>query len=274
MKSMRSIQPPAFVGDVYRDLRDRRLLIPAVALLVALVAVPIVLAAPDPAPPPPPATADVEPTAAAPAVLAEGPGVRDYRERLEALKEKNPFDQKFTVPEPESADIGEPGAGADAGPGSSVPGGTTAPPATLPGDGTSPVGPTSPIDEPRSEPSKPKIKRTWFTWEVDVVVGPVGDTKTRTGLRAPELLPTRSNPVVALVGVGTHGNRVTFLLSNEVTATAGDGACAPSQASCDFLTLRPGQERKITVTPAGDPEVTYRLKLLGTSEKTIKRKSN
>ena len=274
MKSMSSVKPPAFVGDVYRDLRDRRLLIPAVALLVALVAVPIVLAAPDPAPPPPPATADAEPTAAAPAVLAEDPGIRNYRKRLEALKEKNPFDQKFTVPEPGSSAIGEPSAGSDPGPSSSVPG-TTAPPAPRPGDGTTPpVAPTSPIGEPRSEPSKPKMKRTWFTWEVDVVFGPVGDTKTRTGLRAPELLPTRNNPVVALVGVGTHGNRVTFLLSNEVTATVGDGACAPSQASCAFLTLRPGQERKITVTPAGDPEVTYRLKLLGTSEKVIKRKGN
>ena len=83
-------------------MRDRRLIIPALALVVAIIAVPIALwsrseggtAAPAACP----ARADPR-EAAAPAVLTEQLGVRDYRERLEQLKSKNPFTERFTFPE-------------------------------------------------------------------------------------------------------------------------------------------------------------------------------
>ena len=40
---MKNVRPPQFLGNLYRDMRDRHLLIPAVALVVALVAVPVLL---------------------------------------------------------------------------------------------------------------------------------------------------------------------------------------------------------------------------------------
>ena len=88
-------QPPQLLTDVYRDLRDRRLLIPVIALLVALVAVPMLLGSktPPPVPPAPAASVDLKDAAAVQsAVFVENASVRNYRKRLEPLKAKNPFD--------------------------------------------------------------------------------------------------------------------------------------------------------------------------------------
>jgi hypothetical protein len=40
---MKSVRAPQLLTDLYRDLRDRRLMVPAVALAVALIAVPMAL---------------------------------------------------------------------------------------------------------------------------------------------------------------------------------------------------------------------------------------
>src|ERR671916_709972 len=94
-----SVKAPPVVADLYRDLRDRRLL-PLVALLViAIIAVPIALSASGGAPATTATPAAEIVPADAPeaqaAVLAENPGLRDYRKRLDALKSQNPFEQQF-----------------------------------------------------------------------------------------------------------------------------------------------------------------------------------
>ena len=82
-----------FFNDLYRDLVDRRMLVPVIALLVAIVAVPVLLKSEPPAPAPPAAAAaPAEGTdEVSPAVLVSDPGVRDYSKRLSALKKKNPL---------------------------------------------------------------------------------------------------------------------------------------------------------------------------------------
>ena len=40
---MKNVQPPQILTDLYRDLRDRRLLLPALALVVALSAFHMIL---------------------------------------------------------------------------------------------------------------------------------------------------------------------------------------------------------------------------------------
>ena len=259
-----TIKPPDFVANLYRDLRDRRLLLPAAALLVALVAVPVLLtnSPPPPPPPPPPPT---EATAASPAVMAEQEGIRNYRERLAALKEKNPFEQQFTSPEAGSTEITQVGAAPGGSSGGSSGGGDgggsadssidTSAPAPSPAP-TGSRGSTSP-----SEPANAKPKLVWWTWNVDLSFGRVGDVKERNGVKALEMLPSRKNPVVAFLGAGPYGKRATFLVSEEVTSNDGDGTCSPSKASCYFLKLRPGQERRLTIAPEDGPAVTYRLKL-------------
>ena len=71
--------------DLYRDLRDRRLLPVVIALAVAIVAVPFLLGGggSDPVPPPVPAATSQAGAGGAdplsPVVLADVPGLRDYR---------------------------------------------------------------------------------------------------------------------------------------------------------------------------------------------------
>ena len=102
---MKNVQTPQLLTDLYRDLRDRRLLVPALVLVVALIAVPVALSSSSattaPPAPAPAATADgsEEEAATSPAVLTEELGVTDYRKRLEQLQGNNPFQQQFALPE-------------------------------------------------------------------------------------------------------------------------------------------------------------------------------
>ncbi len=97
---MSKIQPPQFLSDLYRDLRDRRMLLPVAALIIAIAVVPIGLAKSTPEAVPPPPIAEGGQGAAEPAVLASEVGVRDYKKRLEQLKSSNPFEQKFSASAP------------------------------------------------------------------------------------------------------------------------------------------------------------------------------
>ena len=108
---MKDIRPPQFLNDVYRDLRDRHLLLPAIALVVALIAVPVLLKSED-EPVPPAAVvvdrgSDSELTAA---VLADNSvSVRNYKKRLAALKSTNPFKPAFQGGESSSSGDGSGG---------------------------------------------------------------------------------------------------------------------------------------------------------------------
>ena len=99
---MSRIKPPEFLSDVYRDLRDRHLLLPRLALLIALIAVPILLKGSDPPPHRAPGGAGADrgkSSSLTAAVLADDAvSVRNYRKRLEELKSKNPFKPQFEVP--------------------------------------------------------------------------------------------------------------------------------------------------------------------------------
>lgn len=98
-----NLRVPAFLGDLYYDLKDRRLL-PLVALgIVAIIAVPFLLAG-----------GSDKPEAHAPSVhgsiatasgangsltvVRSAPGLRDYRKRLHR-KPTDPFKQHFTAPQ-------------------------------------------------------------------------------------------------------------------------------------------------------------------------------
>src|SRR3954453_17596804 len=98
---MKKIQPPKLLSDLITDMRDRRLLLPALLLVVALVAVPLALSTSPATPAPQPAAAVAgggKATAAEPAVLTAQVGIRSYRKRLAHLKQKNPFPRHFALP--------------------------------------------------------------------------------------------------------------------------------------------------------------------------------
>ena len=279
MSRFSRINAPDFVNDLYRDLRDRRLLIPAVALVVALIAVPVLLSSSGETAPPPPAAAMVAPEdaeAVEPAVLAEQTGIRNYRKRLAALKAKNPFDQKFTLPTPGSVELEPetdaassvssassvastptPDTGAISGASISDP--VTEPASTAPAIGDGDDGGSQPAEAP-----KPQIR--FYAGRVDVKLGSTGETKDYKDVRRLDFLPGDKNPLVVFIGLTEDGSRAIFSLSSAITETSGEGSCAPKKPSpCQFLRLKTGEERQLTVGGDGTGEpVNYRLKLVET----------
>jgi hypothetical protein len=267
---MKKVQVPQPLNDLYRDLRDRRLLIPAVGLIVALIAVPFVLAK-DPAPAPAPLTPPpAEATAAQPAVLAEQVGIRDYRKRLEALKSKNPFKQQFALPTPESVAIADDPSGATTEPT------TSAEPSTgISSEPTlSPVTPADPVSSGGSSvPPTGPVKHTTklITRVVDVTLGPLGEAEQYDNVHRTDVLPSNEDPIVAFFGASPNGKRAAFLLSAGVVHSDGDGTCAPAPDSCYFLEMKEGDQRYLHIQPEGEPEpVVYRFKLRRIEEKVVK----
>ena len=123
-------------------------------------------------------------------------GVRDYRERLEQLKSKNPFDQQFA----DSDRAGEDGAIEPTSTGSGLPRRPAIDrAATRPARRHRPDGdrrPTrrsttagrrrpTPPDAGADRGRRPAVR--FYADRVDVTVGPIGDTKTLEDVAAPRL---------------------------------------------------------------------------------------
>ena len=282
-----------FFRDLYRDLSDRRLLVPAIALAVAILAVPMLLkSSPAATPPVAPAVAEEDASEVESAVLVADPGIRDYGKRLEALKKKNPFVQQFADAAVDPTEAGIPTdvagtAGATAGTVTDpmAPAPSTAPaPTTVPGPGGDPPdgGYTGPTTDTTTEPTSPtetttdtpsaETQNRFYAPRVDVTFGELGDAKRISDVRHFDFLPNEKRPVVAFLGLGESADKAVFAVSNEVVETAGEGSCSPHEADgCDLLILRVGEQRTFKVETGGayGETLTYRLKLLDTDFRRI-----
>jgi hypothetical protein len=264
---MKNLQPPQLLTDLYRDLRDRRLLLPALALVVALIAVPMALSSsPSPtstAPTSPEASAPDTGTAAEAAVLTRQLGVTAYRKRLDRFSSKNPFHQQFTLPEVTSkvsqSSVTEPlttGVNTSGG-GSSTASSTAAPSASSasPGGGT---------DTPPSEPSGGSggsTEPTLFVFQADLAIGPPGDLSRRKSVELGKLLPSEAKAMIAFSGATEDMKHALFLITDDVSSVSGDGRCVPGPANCKLLKLKVGDEANLAYVPESDR--TYKLKLFG-----------
>jgi hypothetical protein len=283
------MKPPTFLSNLYADLRDRRLVPLIVVLVIAIPAVPLLLGNGSVAPPVSSETAgavlaDKEiPTL--PAVLAADPGLRDYHERLDALRSKNPFAEHFEAPDNSESAVGLSVGGSGGASGVSTAGESSAAGGSLSAAGTSTstvqtAGSASSTTTGSSTTTTPSSGSTssgssssgsgqgsppasgqWFTYRIDVVTGLAGDAKPRRDVKRGTVLPSQSNPVALFLGASEGGKRATFLVSTDVVRTHGDGNCVPSPSDCQILDLEPGQERKFTYAPRGDAPDTYLIKL-------------
>jgi hypothetical protein len=251
---------PQFLDDLYRDLRERRFL-PLVGLLVvAIVAVPIALSVSSETPLPADSAEIVPADApeAQAAVLAENPGLRNYKQRLEALKTKNPFQQQFEfsgldetsvegVVE-ESGVVAETAGGGISSTGSAEIGSTS---------GATSAETTTPSAD--VDTTAPETKIRFYTHRLDLAYGVEGDVKKEKNVKVLDLL----DPVGAYIGASENGVRAFFMLSRDVTAVSGQGKCAPAPSNCEFLSLKEGQSATLTYQRGGEPEyapaTNYRL---------------
>lgn len=266
------LKAPQFLEDLYRDLRDRRLLPLVILLLVAIVAVPVALSAgSSPSPAPPAVPAAVDGTANAPeaqsAVLVHTPGLRDYRERLEALKANNPFKQKFqfsglgrtqiaAVPVG-GTEIGAVGGGGGA---AETPSGPATSTVTSSGETGEPsstgTGGVRASSRSKSSGSETKKVTHLITYRADLRFGPEGDVDAREGVKSLTVL----EPVAVFVGISEDGTKALFLVSSDVTNPLGEGTCLEFSGSpCGLLVLEVGEEETLDYPLDGK---TYKLKLV------------
>lgn len=284
---MKNVKPPQFFSDVYRDLRDRHLLLPAIALLIALVAVPVLLkSSTEPVPVPAVAAGgNASGSELTAAVLADDSvSVRNYRRRLAELKRKNPFQPQF-----EAAPNGGGGSGsATASSTSSTSGstaGTSAGSSSSGGVGPAPVPTLPTVDETTvdettvdettvnenggngnggnggNQPSDEDVEvvNHLVTRRVDVMIGIPGDPKLRENVKPMTILPDEAAPVVAYLGTDEKGKRAAFVVAKDATLSGGTAACVPAPENCLYITLQKGETATLDFGPDGQ---TYDLRLL------------
>jgi hypothetical protein len=266
------VRAPRFASNLYRDMRDRRLLLPALALLVALFAVPVLMKHSSSSAPPPAVTpAPAKASAAEPAVVTQQLGVTNYKKRLERLKSKNPFRQQFTsVPKRQSlktTSSGTPSSGLTTSSGTSSSGASTSTTSTSgasAGSGAAPSAPPVTTTTPAPPPPKPKLFLFSIERRIDVKVGPAGDLNEKKGVRQLSLLPNKAKPIVAYLGTNEAGDKALFLVSNDVTDSSGDGVCLAPQSNCQYMTLKVGDVETFDYGP--DPSTTYKLRLVAINQ--------
>jgi hypothetical protein len=273
---MNRVKAPKILSDIVSDLRDRHLLLPAIALVVALVAIPVLLSSEsEPVPPPPAAGLAASGDAATQlesAVISDTSGVRNYRKRLKLARSQNPFKQQFATPTKASVSIqdsttdapsGGGGSSVDAGEvsadsasatESSVTEATTTDETTLNEQTTNETNTT--IDEQQVKP-----QTRFYAGRVDVAIGKLGDVKEIDDVRYLDFLPSDREPVVSFISLDGAGKSAVFALSRDIVSTSGDGTCTPKEVDgCEMLTLKVGDERLLKYADG----TTFRLKLLET----------
>ncbi|MEK6277193.1 MAG: hypothetical protein AABM29_04185 [Actinomycetota bacterium] len=259
---MKDFQSPQFLADLYRDLRDRRLLSIAIALIAGVIVVPIALSNSSNPPPPPPAPAvdalATNPTAPAVSVVASNPGLRDYRRRLAALGAKDPFEQKFVAPKGlAGTELGATGLGASVpvpDTSSNSDASTVAPDTTGSRGGVAGGAQSSPKTVTKV---KTKTETKYVSYKVKLRTGDVtGTLETLENVSTLDLLPSAAVPALAYVGVSE--NKALFMVSAEVSSITGQGACMLGTTTCQLMILKVGQYEDLVWIDGK----TYRVKLL------------
>ncbi|HEX2414109.1 MAG TPA: hypothetical protein VHJ37_02720 [Thermoleophilaceae bacterium] len=247
-----------FLSDLWLDLREKRLWPVAVALLLGLVAVPVLLAKPaeDPGPPPA-AVAPAQKAQAADKELAEIARVElgdtdggGSGSTLGVFDPSDPFrppskvikkaeedeagaDVGGLVLVPESTGAGGASAGGgetDSGGGSYTGGGDT-------GGGETGGGQTP--------DSGGQTTTTTYKYVADVTFSANGRTRKIKGLEKLDMLPSQAAPLLIFMGVTAEGGNAVFLVDSTLDA-AGEGRCKPSPSDCAFAYIGAGSEHIFT----------------------------
>lgn len=238
-------------ADPFRQLVERRLWPLALVLLLALAAIPMLLARDAEVPPAPLATAaqlQTAQSATEPVVSLVTPGSHD-RDRKVVGSRKDPFAPvpvkaaKADTPELASdaakatSDAGKASSG---GGSASAGGGTTAPGVTVPV-----------VTAP---------KKTYEVLSLTVRFGTTEDESLpRRNLKRLTSLPDAEAPVVIYLGLLKDNKTAVFLV--DATAKAqGDGNCDPTPANCQTVALKPGETEFFDVIGADGATTTqYQL---------------
>lgn len=272
---------PSVIQNIYRDLRDRRMLSIAIALIAAIIAVPFLLGGSGGESTSAPVTALTEAPFAGdeqlnPVVLAEAPGLRDFHERLAAFNSHNPF--KDMAPSPERQGTGGGGSGETStgagGTGSDSGGASIEPPSSVPSapgsstdPGVSTGGDDGTVTDDGSDDgdgsggggATPQL----ISYRIDVRVGPLGGTKVVKDVQQLTFLPERKHPLLQFIDADDTGSRVAFIVNPKAAVLEGDGECVRDRKDCQYLVMEPKEEMYFLFD-----DDTYRIQLMRISAHT------
>jgi hypothetical protein len=257
---MTGFQSPQLLSDLYRDLRDRRLLPLVLVLAVGLAVVPMALSSKPSAPAPSPAVPVVQKTnAPSTQVVVSNPGVRDYRRRLREDTPKDPFVSPF--PSAPLAAVGGQVTPTTGGSSSTVSTGAVSSASSSDTASTiSSVPGGNSFGAPVTTHSDTESKVVFY--RLKLRTGQVGGTmkvQDQVGPLSP--LPSQSVPALGFLGATMDSDlnpkRAYFLVSNSVSLITGDAACVFGNP-CQMLALKPDQYADLTWNDG----LNYRVKLL------------
>ncbi len=269
------IKAPAFLSDLYYDLRDRRLLPLVAFVLVAIVAVPFLLSggSSESGPPrvEPPVSDSVN--ASQLTVVKATPGLRDYRERLQGRSPKDPFKGPEAKPDLSGAQLGSKG---DNGFESNEVTSSTSTTTTSEGKTTETTRTTKEEDGVVTTETETKTESdelgsaeegqpgeiTLFAFAIDVRIKKAttaadgstksGDPETRSRVLSPAPLPGEKTQVVTYAGISPKTKNPLFLVSDEVTSVFGEAKCLSGAQTCQLLEVEKGMPLTFVYGPAGD----------------------
>lgn len=254
-----------FLRNVGHDLVDKKLWPIAVALVLAVIAVPFLLggggepaATPVAQAPVAGAAAVAPPGAAEVAVAVEEPVLR-----RRSGKTRDPFKQQYVRPEAKVPGVGAVTGGTPAATGTGSGGKTTSTPATsAPATGGAPVAPTSPA---RPRPAEPELDPL-DVYRVNLRFGEAGRQRTIRDIARLSPLPNSDKPFFIFLGVLAGGKKAVFLVGADAAVT-GDGVCRPSRTNCE--TVEMGRGDTVFLDRETSEGVTqYELDLLSVRRRT------
>lgn len=263
--------------QVYRDLDDRHMLIPAILLAVAIIAVPLLLgggSSSDTVATPVPPAAEAAPASMTgsaevdPVVLTDVPGLRDYHQRLDEFASRNPFKQQMTGGSGGSGDgggAGGTGSGSTTDSATST-GSTSTGSTSTDTSGTSSTGSTTPTTPPDGGGD---VETKYIQITLDVKVGRPGKAKVLEDVDPLSYLPGKQTPVVQYVQGDLAATKAAFVVSPAVVSSEGDGNCDPGRNNCQFLLMKKGDEQHFEY---GDKLKVFKLKVLAINRKVIDAK--
>lgn len=274
-----NLQTPELLSDLYRDLRERRLLPLIVVLIAAMVVVPIALsdkskglATTQAAPSVPVAVGKGPPLLDHPVVISD-PGLRDFRRRLQGDTATDPF-----LPSVQGSSGSGGGAkgdtsatggltstsssSSDQSPGLTAEGKAAAAQDASGGSSTVPSSSTG-STQPNSSSLSPQTQSKYFFYRVKVKTGPVGGKmEVRDNVKAVTSLPDDQVPALAFLGVQTDSSfaaqKAVFIVNDSVSLVSGNGECSLAGTQCQLVTLTPGDHADLTWSDG----VTYRVTLV------------
>ena len=248
------------IQSIITDLREKRLWPIAVALTVAIIAVPIALSKSSKSEPPPASTTPAMPAVhgtAVPSVTVDTAAVRSQLPKHAG----DPFTQQAAA-----SSAGTAGSSTSAGAGSASSSSTTTSAATSSSSGTTSSGSTSssgstgsssggspgasPAPAAPSTPSStpPTSPGLTSTQSFDVAVAmsnASGGFDTTDPFERLSVLPNKQQPLLIDLGVLQGGNRVLFVVQPG-TQVSGPGTCLPGPIDCEILSLAPNKTESIS----------------------------